>query len=140
MRAAEAELTKAYKPCDTLKAIGFTNAEARSFLTDIENTFNNQIDKGPSPASRVRLRYSEHWSELRHSRLNRFLFVAWGYSFVIWLYVIAMQLLYPGSVYWRLAIWMPIRLNYIGEVAFAFSFLAATTLTVWNRKAPLRPV
>jgi hypothetical protein len=36
-----------------------------------------------------------------------------------------MQLQYPTSVSWGLAVWLPIRLDYLGEAAFMFSFLFA---------------
>jgi hypothetical protein len=67
--------------------------------------------------------------------IQRASMVVWGYSVGVWLYVIAMQLRYPNSVYWPLAIWLPIRLDYLGETAFIFSFLfamiavSASTLT-----------
>lgn len=47
----------------------------------------------------------------------------------VWLYVIAMQLRYPDSVYWPLAVWLPIRLDYLGEAAFVLSFVFAMVTT-----------
>ena len=43
----------------------------------------------------------------------------------LWLYVIAFQLIYSGSVYFPLAWWLPIRMDYLGEIAFALSFIFA---------------
>jgi len=63
--------------------------------------------------------------------------VIWGYLVGVWLYVIAMQLRYPSSVYWSLAIWLPIRLDYLGEIAFSFSFifaLVAVSVSTLKRK------
>jgi hypothetical protein len=51
--------------------------------------------------------------------------VIWGYWLAVWLYVIAMQLRYPNTVYWPLAVWLPIRLDYLGEAAFFISFVFA---------------
>jgi hypothetical protein len=57
--------------------------------------------------------------------IQRLSIVLWGYCVGVWLYVIAMQLRYPNSVYWPLAVWVPIRLDYLGEAAFALSFVLA---------------
>ncbi len=51
--------------------------------------------------------------------------VIWGYWLAVWLYVIAMQLRYPNSVRWLLAVWLPVRLDYLGEAAFFLSFVFA---------------
>jgi len=54
------------------------------------------------------------------NKLRRVDIVLWGYSFAVWLYVIAMQLRYPESPYWPFAVWIPVRLDYLGEVAFSY--------------------
>jgi hypothetical protein len=61
----------------------------------------------------------------RLTLIQRASVVIWGYSMAVWLYVIAMQLRYANSVYWPLAVWFPIRLDYLGEIAFVLSFLFA---------------
>ena len=70
--------------------------------------------------------------------IQRALVVVWGYAVAVWLYVIAMQLRYPDSVYWSLAVWLPIRLDYFGEAAFILSFLLAilmTSVSIFRRRA-----
>ena len=59
------------------------------------------------------------------ARLQRMSAVLCLYSFLVWLYVIAMQLRYLDSVYWDFAVWIPVRMDYLGEVAFLFSFIFA---------------
>ena len=57
--------------------------------------------------------------------IRRICVVLWGYCLALWLYVIAFQLIYSGSVYFPLAWWLPIRMDYLGETAFALSFIFA---------------
>jgi hypothetical protein len=57
--------------------------------------------------------------------IRRICVVLWGYCLAVWLYVIAFQLRYSRSVYYPLAWWLPIRLDYLGEIAFALSFIFA---------------
>jgi len=52
------------------------------------------------------------------------------YSFAVWVYVIAFQVVNPDSVYLGLAWWLPIRLDYLGEAAFVLSFVFAL---LWQR-------
>jgi hypothetical protein len=61
----------------------------------------------------------------RIATLRSFAAVLWAYSFAIWIYVIVFQYTNPGSVYWPLATWLPIRLDYFGEAGFLSSFLFA---------------
>jgi len=49
--------------------------------------------------------------------------ILWAYSFAIWIYVIAFQIAVPGSLYWNVAWWLPIRMDYFGEIGFIFSFV-----------------
>ena len=57
--------------------------------------------------------------------------VLWGYSFIIWVYVVAFQIVNPESPYWNLAWWLPwLRLDYLSEAAFVLSFLFAF---LWQR-------
>jgi hypothetical protein len=121
-----AELVRPPTPMETLTEMGFTPNEAKSFLNRIENSFSGQPSK--------LVRYSQQQSQLRHSWLKKLMTISWGYAFVIWLYVIAMQLRFPDSVYWPLAVWVPIRMDYLGEVAFGFSFILALAITIWNPK------
>jgi len=134
MATAEAEMAKLYHPYDTLKAIGFTETEAKSFLSEIGNAVSKQASKLSAKTSEIRVRYGAQPSRLRESYLKGVMFVAWGYAFAIWLYVIAMQLFYPQSVYWPLAIWLPLRLDYLGEAAFISSFLLAVAIAIWSMK------
>jgi hypothetical protein len=138
MTVTEAEQVKLYRPYDTLKAIGFTTEEAKSFLICIENEFTSKSSNVSISVPDKVVRYRVQRSELRRSRLRSLLLVAWGYAFAIWLYVIGMQLLYPKSIYWLLATWVPIRLDYLGETAFVFSFFVAIAITMWNTKLSSR--
>jgi|SRR5208282_2384563 len=61
----------------------------------------------------------------RFATLRNLVAVLWAYSFAIWMYVIAFQFANPHSVYWPLATWLPIRLDYFGEAGFLASFLFA---------------
>ncbi len=56
--------------------------------------------------------------------------VLWGYSLAVWLYVVAMQLANADAVYWGLAWWLPVRLDYLGEAGFVLSFVFAL---LWQR-------
>lgn len=64
-------------------------------------------------------------SEPRLTWIQRFCVVIWGYCVVIWLYVIAIQLIQPDLVYTPLTLWLPVRLDYLGEAAFVLSFVFA---------------
>ena len=64
--------------------------------------------------------------------LQRFGVVVWGYCFAVWLYVIAFQLRYPFSAYVNLAWWLPIRMDYLGEVAFVLSFIFALIVALYS--------
>jgi hypothetical protein len=70
--------------------------------------------------------------------LRRLALLLWGYTFTVWAYVIAMQLRYPDSVYWPFATWLPIRMDYLGEVAFVFSFTLASALILTNTRRDQR--
>jgi hypothetical protein len=95
----EAELNELYRPYDTLKAIGFSKEEAKSFLAGIEDACSSQtITEPKSEAERV-VKYSAQRSELRRAQSKGLLLVVWGYAFAVWLYVIAMQFFYPQSIY-----------------------------------------
>ena len=64
------------------------------------------------------------------SLIRRFSFVLWGYCLAVWLYVIAYQMRYRNGIYDTLAWWLPVRMDYIGEVAFALSFVFAIIIAV----------
>lgn len=51
--------------------------------------------------------------------------ILWAYSFAIWVYVVAFQIANPMSPYWPVALWLPIRMDYFGEIAFMLSFVFA---------------
>jgi hypothetical protein len=134
----ETESDELYRPYDTLTAIGFTREEAKSFLSGIENAFDSQTIIAPKSEPDGVVKYRAERSELKRSNLKSLLLVVWGYAFAIWLYVVAMQLFYPESIYWPLATWFPIRLDYFGEAAFVFSFIVATAVTMWDTSLNLR--
>jgi len=127
-----------YRPYDTLTAIGFTKEEAKSFLAGIENAFDSQTIIAPKTELDRAVKYRAERSELRRSQLKGLILVAWGYAFAVWLYVVAMQLLNPESLYWPIATWLPIRLDYFGEAAFVFSFIMAIAVTMLNTGLSLR--
>jgi len=51
--------------------------------------------------------------------------ILWAFSVAIWIYVVAYQIANPTSPYWLVASWLPIRMDYFGEIAFMFSFVFA---------------
>jgi len=59
------------------------------------------------------------------SRLQHVSIVLCTWTLSVWLYVIAMQLRYTDAVHWPLAVWLPIRLDYLGEAAFVLSLIFA---------------
>ena len=68
----------------------------------------------------------------RRNLIRRFCVVGWGYCLAIWLYVIAFQLQYSDSVYNTFAWWVPIRMDYLGEAAFIFSFIFALIIALYS--------
>lgn len=134
----EAELKELYRPYDTLKAIGLTKEEAKSFLARVENLAPSQNVSEPKSEAEIVVKYSAQRSERRRCRSKSLLLIGWGYAVAVWLYVVAMQLVYPNSVYWSLATWLPIRMDYVGEGAFIFSFIVAGAVTMWNARLSLR--
>lgn len=134
----ERELDELYRPYDTLKSIGFSTDEAKSFLAGIANAAKSQTISEPKAETERVVKYTAQRSELRRLRSKTLLLVVWGYAFAVWLYVTAMQLLYPQSINWTLATWLPIRLDYVGETAFVFSFIVATAVTMWNTRLSLK--
>jgi hypothetical protein len=59
---------------------------------------------------------------------------AFLFGLITWGYVVAMQLRDLGEVYDVLALWMPIRLDYVGEAAFILSIVAYFLLKFWETK------
>jgi len=104
-----------------LTSIGLTQEDARQFLRRIPQL---QESRGMTISRR------RDFSRLQHLSI---VLCAWSLS--VWLYVIAMQLRYPDAVYWPLAVWLPIRLDYLGEAAFILSLIFAiiTALFQINR-------
>ena len=106
-------------PVEVLASIGLTGAERQRLMEKIE------ADRRDS-ARRLFHRAS------RSSLILRYLtMILWLYSFLVWLYVIAMQLRYNESPYWPLAWWMPVRLDYLGETSFVLSFLLGILMIRW---------
>lgn len=56
--------------------------------------------------------------------------VLWFYSLAIWIYVVAFQIANPVSLYWPVAWWLPIRMDYFGEAGFITSF---TLAIIWAK-------
>ncbi|MGA3405817.1 MAG: hypothetical protein ABSD49_08815 [Candidatus Bathyarchaeia archaeon] len=63
-------------------------------------------------------------------RVGRFCLVGCIYGLLVWGYVVALQVRRPNWVYDVLATWLPIRLDYFGEIGFVASFLFAMVLVV----------
>jgi hypothetical protein len=137
LMVTEKESDELYRPYDTLKAIGFSTDDAKSFLAGIENEAASQIKAEPKSEPDTVVKYSAQRSERRRSRVKGLLLIVWGYAFAVWLYVIAMQLFYPDSLYYPVATWLPIRLDYFGESAFFFSFIVSIAV-IWTQRLSLR--
>lgn len=54
------------------------------------------------------------------------------FGLLIWSYVVAMQLKETRLVYYSLAKWIPIRMDYVGEAAFILSMAAYFLLKFWE--------
>ncbi len=138
MMVTEAEADELYRPYDTLKAIGFSTDDAKSFLANVETAAQSQLPPEPKSEPEVAVKYSVQRS-LHRSQLRRgLLLVALGYAIAVWLYVVAMQLFYPGSIYFAFATWLPIRMDYVGEAAFVSSFIIATSLIMWKPRLTMK--
>ncbi len=129
----EKESDELYRPYDTLKAIGFSTDDAKSFLGGIENEAASQIKAEPKSEPDIAIKHSTQRADRRRYRVKGLLLIVWGYAFAVWLYVIAMQLVYPNSLYWPVATWLPIRLDYFGEAAFVFSFVVSIAV-IWTQR------
>ncbi len=129
----EKESDELYRPYDTLKAIGFSTDDAKSFLGGIENEVASQIKAEPKSEPELAVKHSTQRAERRRYRVKALLLIVWGYAFAVWLYVIAIQLVYPNSLYWPVATWLPIRLDYFGESAFFFSFIVSIAV-IWTQR------
>ncbi len=129
----EKESDELYRPYDTLKAIGFSTDDAKSFLGGIENEAASQIKAEPKSEPDIAIKHSTQRADRRRYRVKGLLLIVWGYAFAVWLYVIAMQLVYPNSLYWPVATWLPIRLDYFGESAFFFSFIVSIAV-IWTQR------
>jgi hypothetical protein len=123
-----------YRPYDTLKAIGFTQDEAKGFLTHIEETAAAQLPPEPRKAPDMEVKFRTQKIQLRRSQLKNILLILGGYAFAVWTYVIAVQFIHPEWVYEPFASWLPIRMDYVGETAFVASFIIITIVTMWNTK------
>jgi hypothetical protein len=132
----EAELNE-LQQYDTLKTLAHPTEDTESFLASVKNAAHSQTIIEPKTQPDTVVEYRAQRSELRHSTLRGFVLVAWGYGFAVWLYVVAMQLFYPNSIYGALATWLPIRMGYFGEAAFVSSFIVATALIMWKPRMSL---
>ncbi len=113
-------------PLEVLTKIGLTPKEANAFLNHVENSFTTNIQ--PARIVMYRQRITNSFN------LKSLLIVVSGYALLVWLYVIAMQLRFPESVYWPLALWLPIRMDYFGESAFLLSFILVIVVAIRNTK------
>jgi hypothetical protein len=74
-------------PDEVLRSLGFTADESHALIKRVED---RQVE-------RTRRVYTS--LKTSSNKLRRVSIVLWGYSFAVWLYVIAMQLRYPESPY-----------------------------------------
>ncbi|MGD0423326.1 MAG: hypothetical protein ABSA92_07700 [Candidatus Bathyarchaeia archaeon] len=81
----------------TLKAVGFSTDEAKEFLGGIEDAAGSQIKAEPKREPDTVMKYGMQRSERRRSRVKGLLLIVWGYAVAVWLYVIAMQLVFPAA-------------------------------------------
>ena len=125
-----------------LVSLGFSRKEAvswararsgdRPFKGDWSDAVGEHMDKvwsrrdvkasmttGQIPIS-IDSRYS-----VGQSSIKRLIGILWVYSFAIWIYVIVFQMAVPNSLYWNVAWWLPIRMDYFGEIGFIFSLIFA---------------
>jgi len=80
--------------------------------------------------SHNRLKQLDADSGVRLDRVSRVFLVGCIYGLLIWGYVVALQIRDPGWVRDVLAWWVPIRLDYFGEIGFVISFLFAMALAL----------
>ena len=67
-------------------------------------------------------------------RISRLCLVGCIYGLLMWGYVVALEVRREDWVYDILATWVPIRLDYFGEIGFVISFLCAITLALRQNK------
>lgn len=67
-------------------------------------------------------------------RISRLYLVCCIYGLLVWGYVVALQVRRENWVYDVLATWVPIRLDYFGEIGFVISFLCAIALALRQDK------
>jgi len=107
---------------EVLRSLGFTADESRALIKRIEDGQNE----------RTRRVYTS--LKTSSNKLRRVSIVLWGYSVAVWVYVIAMQLRYPESPHWPFAVWIPVRLDYLGELAFFLSFIFGLFAITWTAR------
>jgi len=67
-------------------------------------------------------------------RISRLYLVCCIYGLLAWGYVVALQIRNENWVYEVLAKWVPIRLDYFGEIGFIISLLCAIALALRQDK------
>lgn len=107
-----------------LTAIGLTPDEAGAFIETLKNDDGNR----------------RHWTSEQLLKFRGLMMILWAYSFAVWLYVVAMQLRSVESVYWRFATWVPVRMDYLGEAAFLFSFLMCIMIVLLPQPGAVKGV
>lgn len=48
---------------------------------------------------------------------------AFLFGLLVWIYVIAMQIAHPESVSWTFVYWLPVRMDFVGEISFVISLI-----------------
>lgn len=123
-----------YRPYDTLRKIGLSKDDAVGLLTRIEDAA-AQLPPEPEKPPDAQVKYREQ-KQHRHSHKKRILMVIGAYAIAVWIYVVSMQAIHPDWMYASFATWLPIRMDYVGEGAFVFSFIAIIA-ALWNRNRAL---
>jgi len=86
----------------------------------------SRLDSSPSMATgQIPISPKHRFSQGRLATRRMAITILWAYSFAIWVYVVAFQIANPMSPYWPVALWLPIRMDYFGEIAFVLSFVFA---------------
>jgi hypothetical protein len=121
-----------YRPYDSLRAIGFTKDEAKSFLAGIEEeeAAATQLPPDLKKAPEIEIKFQAQRAELHRRRLKIILPIVSGYAFAVCLYVTAAQFFHPEWIYGPFATWLPIRMDYVWEAAFVSSFILITAITM----------
>jgi len=75
-------------------------------------------------------------SEYDRKLLIKLLWLCCFFAFAAFVYVIALQIAHPDAVYYPIAWWLPIRLDYFGEASFVCSFIFGVAAILLGSKSP----